>query len=51
MDLLRNVPFICVLLPLIAGIACAVLPRRGSKFLCFSTVLVLTAARSGRAHV
>ena len=46
MDLLRNVPFVCVLLPLITGIACAVLPRRGSKFLCFVTVLVLTGANA-----
>ena len=46
MDLLCNVPFVCVLLPLIAGIACAVLPRRGAKLLCFLTVLVLTAANA-----
>ena len=46
MDLVRNVPFVCILLPLIAGIVCAVLPRRGSKFLCFLTVLVLTAANA-----
>ena len=46
MELARNVPFVCVLLPLVAGIVCAVLPRRASKALCFVTVLALTAANA-----
>ncbi len=38
MDLLQNVPFVCILLPLMAGILCAALPPRAARALCLGTV-------------
>ena len=46
MALVQNVPFFCVLFPLIAGVVCAVLPRRAARALSFVTVAACAAANA-----
>ena len=46
MALVQNVPFFCVLFPLIAGVVCAVLPGRAARALSFVTVAACAAANA-----